>query len=52
MRKYVEDAKKPLPIEVGLGVMALSGVGCVLMPVSGIWLWYGAGMYITYRAAV
>lgn len=38
MQDYLNESSKQLPISLGYYLLALSIIGCIMMPVSGFWL--------------
>ena len=37
MQDYLNESSKPLPTSLGYYLLTLTIIGCIIMPVSGIW---------------
>jgi hypothetical protein len=38
MQDYLKENEKPLPVSLGYYLLALSLIGCIMMPISGFWI--------------
>ena len=38
MQDFIKESQKPLPVSLGYYLLAITVIGCLMMPVSGFWL--------------
>lgn len=43
---YIKSARRPAPLSFGYGLLIFSTVGCLIMPVSGFWLFVPQALII------